>query len=188
MKTAVIWDKPVMFTRLVEDCGHECELVTPHLLAAPFFRKRFHAVIIPSGFASPAFSRVLPALRAVSGRLKSFVEAGGVLLVFGAGDTCPDAYNWLPVPVHYRFGFSEERLTCDDTHPYTCICENLPDMPAIDGTLETAGGTTILSAGDRAVLWACNLAKGTIVLTTLHEYPSRRFLSEFCTDASEALL
>lgn len=103
-RVGIVWDSPMMFTRLIEDCGFIPELVTPHLLAAPFFRRSFSAVIIPGGFAHPAYSSVIPALRACEGRIRRFILGGGTVIVFGAGIDRPDAYDWLPVTIQYRFG------------------------------------------------------------------------------------
>ncbi|WP_243670817.1 BPL-N domain-containing protein [Methanoculleus chikugoensis] len=95
-----------MFSRLIEDCGAACESVNPNMLASPFWRGRFAALIVPTGFANPAYSNLLPpALRAAEGRIRRFVENGGRLLVFGAGCSRTDAYDWLPFPVTYSFAY-----------------------------------------------------------------------------------
>ena len=83
----LLWDSPLMFSRLIEDCGACCEMVNPYMLASPFWRGRFTALIVPTGFANPAYSNLLPALRASSGRIRRFIKSGGRLLAFGAG--CP---------------------------------------------------------------------------------------------------
>lgn len=198
-KVGVIWDGPLMFTRLVEDCGEITELVTPHLLAAPFFRRSYKAVIIPGGFASPSYSSVLPALRACEGRIRRYVREGGMLLVFGAGISRPDAYDWLPVQIRYQFGFSEGVPECDAAHPLSCITDECPSVISIDGTFELAdapspvpegGGdaSVRIRVGDEPVLVECRVGAGCIIVTSLHEYPSRRFLSHICSRDGETLL
>ena len=82
------------------------------MLAAPFFRGSFSCLIIPTGFANPAYCRLLPALRASSDRIQKFVENGGNLLVFGAAIDRPDVYDWLPFPVTYRHEVFPREITC----------------------------------------------------------------------------
>ncbi len=190
MKVGVIWDKPVVFTKLLEDCGIECELVLPALLAAPFFKRSYNAVVIPSGFANPAYSRVLPALRAISTRLKRFIEKGGVLLVFGGGDDRPDAYNWLPIEVKFNFKYQEDYEIPPVISKDNKFVEILGefDKPAFDGTLLPKEGNIHMTLNEEVVLWSYPLGKGIIIVTTLHEYPSRKFLTEFCNTESEVLL
>ena len=106
-RAGFVWQTKQHFNRYIEDCGIPCELITPHMLAAPFYRGRFNCLIIPTGFANPAYSNLLPALRAAAPRIKKFVENGGNLLVFGAAANKPDSYDWLPFPVTY----------CHDCHP-----------------------------------------------------------------------
>lgn len=201
----VIWDGPVMFTRLIEDCGHIPELITPHLLAAPFFRRSFSAVIIPGGFAHKSFSSVLPALRACNWRIRRFIDAGGTLIVFGAGIDRPDAYDWLPVKIQYLFGFSEGKPEIEDAHPLSCIIEDCPDIVSIDGVFEipgselslhsthsgaksSAGPVVQMTIGGSPVLVEYRSGAGRIIVTSLHEYPSRRFLRDFCCRDGETLL
>lgn len=187
-RVAVIWDSPLLFTRMVEECGHSCELVTPHLLAAPFFRKRFHGIIIPAGFASPGHTVILTALRAVSPRIKQYIKDGGTILAFGAGDECRDAYNWLPVQIQYSFGFSHSSLVTGSSHPSSAIIGEDLDSPSYDGIIEGEDGQVILSAPEGPIMLSFPYCKGRITVTSLHEYPSQCFMREFCMGGGEGLL
>jgi hypothetical protein len=100
-RAGLIWDTPLPFCRYIEECGVPCEHISPHLLAAPFFRRSFSALIIPAGYGNPAYSRLLPALRASSSRIRRFVESGGNILVYGPGRMNPEALDWLPVPLKF---------------------------------------------------------------------------------------
>lgn len=192
LQVAVIWEGPVLFTRLIEECGHSCELVTPHLLAAPFFRRRLHGLVVPAGFASPGHTTVLAALRAIRPRIRRYVEEGGTLLTFGAGADHPSAYDWLPVPVSYRYGFSTTSLETQKDHPFISIIEEGAEKVSIDGILDSSpgdeNGQVILQAPDGPVMLDISYGKGRILIASLHEYPSRRFVREFCVSEGEGLL
>jgi len=191
LQVAVLWDGPVLFTRLIEDCGHTCELVTPHLLAAPFFRRRLHGLVIPAGFACPGHTSVLAALRVIRPRIRRYVEGGGTLLAFGAGSDLFDAYDWLPVPITYRYGFSLTSLTQRD-HPIPSILEDGNGEVSIDGTVHGTGddiqSQVILQAPQGPVMLDIPCGSGRILVASLHEYPSHRFIREFCARESEGLL
>ncbi len=198
-RVGIIWDCPLMFTRLVEDCGQIPELVSPQLLAAPFFRRSYSTIIIPGGFANPSYSSVLPALRACEGRIRKFVTNGGVVIAFGAGIDRPDAYDWLPVQIRYRFGFTEGVPSWEKDNPLCCIIEECPDTVSIDGTFEMGGFAhgnaespviplVHMKMHDFPVLLEYMVGSGRIILTSLHEYPSRGFLTRICDSDSETLL
>ncbi|NLV26877.1 MAG: hypothetical protein GXY48_06900 [Methanomicrobiales archaeon] len=187
---AFIWEGPVLFTRLFEDCGISCELVTPHLLAAPFFRKKFNGIVIPAGFASEQHIRILTALRAISSRIDRYVKEGGTILAFGGGADKPSAYDWLSPSFSYNFGFSEEHPVRNHSHPCASIIEEETDTISIDGTLEGIQDKelVILNTEKGPVLIHVPYGKGKIVVSTIHEYPSRTFITGLFAHAGEGLL
>ena len=181
------WETPQLFNRYVEGFGIRCDAVTPQMMATPFWKGRFVALIIPTGFANPAYSRLLPALRASEERILRFVEGGGRLLVFGAADDRPDAYDWLPFPLTYRHGYAERRIAVRPESPrgvlvdgYDCTC-----MPC-DGCF-TAPGCEPVACGEggEAVLLEEDVGEGLVVVTSVHEYPSGPFLTSFCCGERE---
>jgi hypothetical protein len=187
-RSALIWDDKILFTRYIEDCGVSCELLTPQMVAAPFFRGRFVALIVPTGFANPGFSNLLPALKAAAPRIRRFVEGGGHLLVFGAASGREDAYNWLPLQLRYHHAYGPVSLRIDQPHPGISLIEDY-DTGCIecDGYFTEHEGTVIASTGGRPVMIAKKIGKGEVVVTTIHEYPSRAFIRAFCTAPEETL-
>ena len=140
-RAGFVWETPQHFVRYIEDCGIPCELVTPYMLAAPFFRGSFSCLIIPTGFANPAYCRLLPALRASSDRIQKFVENGGNLLVFGAAIDRPDAYDWLPFPVTYRHEVFPGKITCGASELGAALVEDYdPTCIECDGSFPVARG------------------------------------------------
>ena len=189
-RAGFVWETSQHFCRYLEECGIACELVTPHMLAAPFFRGTFNCLIIPAGFANPKYSRVLPGLKASAPRIGRFVEKGGNLLVFGAAIDRADAYDWLPFPLQYCHDYRPRSVTFGDGNPAGAI---LADYDAgcieCDGTLTGCDDPAhvAISCNDGAVLIDRNVGAGRIIVTSIHEYPSRAFLAAFCAAGTQTL-
>ncbi len=180
-RAGFVWATKQHFNRYIEECGVGCDLITPHMLAAPFFRPVINCLIIPTGFANPAYSNILPALRASSARLCQYIENGGHVLVFGAAMDKPDAYDWLPFSVVYHHDFHPRAVICQGTSDTTGIIDDF-DASGIecDGSFPSHDADCIASSEDTAVLLEKHIGKGKIVITSIHEFPSRRFLQTFC--------
>ena len=178
VRTGLLWDTPVTFQRYVEDCGATCDLVTPQLCAAPFFRGSFGALIVPTGFANPAYSRTLVALRASANRVRRYLESGGTLFVFGAALDRPDAYDWLPFRLVYRHQYGPCRVDPVDPGLFEALFGGY-DTAAMecDGWFEEADADVIATARGRPVAVFRRVGDGLVVATTVHEYPARTFLS-----------
>ncbi|MDU9375677.1 hypothetical protein McpSp1_02550 [Methanocorpusculaceae archaeon Sp1] len=180
---AVFWDSKMMFHRLVEDsCGY-CEAVTPLMLAAPFYKGNYSGVIIPTGFGNLQYSKLLPALRAVSDRVEEYLEEGGRLFVYGAADPANSGnpYNWLPVEVEYHFEFAEHKLTIDESSPWKSLFDGY-DTNAFptDGWFTKYPGKRIAVAENGCPVFVeCKIGEGTLLLATAHEYPADTFLKQF---------
>jgi glutamine amidotransferase-like uncharacterized protein len=186
-RAGFVWGTKQHFNRYIEECGIACELVTPQMLAAPFYRGSFNCLIIPTGFANPAYSNLLPALRAASARIKKFVENGGNLLVFGAAVDRPDAYDWLPFPVAYRHECHPRRIECSlSSDAGTLIDDYNPQCIECDGSFLSHEGTRVGIAELCDVIIEKKVGEGRIVVTSVHEYPSRGFLKNFCSSGKES--
>jgi hypothetical protein len=189
-RTGFLWDTPQIFTRLIEECTGCCELVTPQLLASPFYRGRFTALVIPTGFGNPLYSRLLPALRASSRRIERFLEEGGRILVFGAADDRTDAYDWLPFRLTYRHGYAPRHITFAPGNPWASLIEGYdPGAIPCDGSFPEHDGTVAAAAdGGEPVVVEKAVGKGLVLAATIHEYPTRGFLATFSCGGEEALL
>lgn len=187
-RAGFVWATKQHFNRYIEESGISCELITPHMLAAPFFRPIITCLIIPTGFGNPAYSNLLPALRSSSERITRFVENGGNLLVFGAAIDKPDAYDWLPFPLQYTHDHHPRDITCSSSSETRLIIEDY-DTSCIecDGTFSTFDADCPGRAGDSAVILEKKVGMGMIVVTTVHEFPSRAFLQHFCTSGQPVL-
>jgi hypothetical protein len=178
---AVLWDKDTLLRQYLADRGFRCEVITPALLAAPFFSLRgCRLLIVPAGFGNAAYSKILQAIRAHREFITHFVKAGGTLLAWGAFSS-RDAYNWLPFAIQYvreERMVGIKRLTGAETALLVerdeCLC---------DGYFEAlAEGWDVILAvrgaeADRAILVDAAYGAGEIIATTIHEYPSDRFIA-----------
>jgi len=180
-RAGFVWGTKQHFNRYIEDSGISCDLITPHMLAAPFFRTTLNCLIIPTGFANPVYSNLLPALRASESRIARFVENGGNLLVFGAAMEKPDAYDWLPFVVRYTHDCHPRSISCVPSVETTRIIEDY-DASCIecDGTFFSFDADCTGHDGESAVILEKKVGNGAIVVTSIHEFPSRSFLQQFC--------
>lgn len=187
-RAGFVWQTRQHFNRFIEDCGIPCELVTPHMIAAPFYRGSFNCLIIPTGFANPAYSNLLPALRAAAPRIQKFVESGGNLLVFGAAADKHDAYDWLPFFVTYHHDRHQRRIESSSGPGTTLLDDYDPLCIECDGSFPSHAGLRIGSAESSDVIIEKKVGRGRIIVTSIHEYPSRDFLKDFCNSGTESTL
>lgn len=187
-RAGLIWDSKLLFARYIEDFGIPCEQITPHMVAAPFYRGRLVALIIPTGFANSSYSCLLPALKASSARIQRFVSLGGRVLVFGAASEREDAYDWLPVRVGYHHEYGSRCLEFDGCQPGSLLLEGY-DTGSIecDGYFTDHDATVLATSGGNPVMLEKRIGRGVVVVTTIHEYPSGAFLKEFCSAPEEIL-
>ncbi len=186
---AVFWDNKMMFHRLVEDSLGYCEAVTPLMLAAPFYRGHYTGILIPTGFGNLQYSKLLPALRAVSGRVAEYLNEGGRLFVFGAADPSNTGhpYDWLPVEVEYHFGFAEHALTIDADSPWKSFFDgyNTEAFPTDGWFTKFPGKPVAVAENGFPVFVECRIGEGTLFLASTHEYPTDAFLKLFGTAERE---
>lgn len=183
-KAGFVWSERQHFNRYIEDLGIPCELITPQMLATPFFRPEISCLIIPTGFANPAYSVILPAVRASSPRIQRFVEDGGNLLVFGAAIDRPDAYDWLPFPLQYTHNYSSRQVTCTSSTAGRIIEDYDQSGIECDGEFPSFEADCVGSSEGKAVLLEKTVGTGRIIVTSIHEFPSRAFLRDFCSSGS----
>ena len=187
-RAGFVWESKQPFCRYIEDCGIPCEVVTPQILAAPFFRGMFSCFIIPTGFANPQYSKLLPALRASSGRIKTYLENGGNLLVFGAAIDKPDVYDWLPFSLTYRHDYQKRSVTCSSSCMAATLLEDFDNgCIECDGSFHGYAGTAAGSAEGTPLILEEKVGKGCVIVTSVHEYPSRSFLRHFCGSGTQTL-
>jgi len=158
------------------------------MLATPFFRGSYSCLIIPTGFGNPAYSRLLPALRASSSRIKKFVQNGGHLLVFGAAIDRENTYDWLPFLVTYHHECRPRRIDCSSSSVMASLVADYDtEKIECDGIFPEHGGDVTGNSDEGIILLEKNVGRGRIIVTSIHEFPSRAFLKNFCLTGTQTL-
>ena len=180
--------------------------MTPHLLAAPFFKGQFSLIAVPGGFGDAKYSRVLPALKALAPRFNRYVSNGGVLLLFGAASNDQDVYQWLVSGITYHFGFFDAEIIpryaeSTSTPPLLPVdySNTEKNVYSFDGYLaydETSVPYPIQvlatvvhpdTCAEVPVFIRIQKESGVIFISTIHEYPTPTFLAQITHGGSDTL-
>jgi len=62
-----------------------------------------------------------------------------------------------------------------------------PSCIECDGTFPVHGGSTAGASGGSPLIIEKTVGKGTVVVTSVHEYPSRAFIKKFCASGIQTL-
>jgi hypothetical protein len=173
---ALIWDRPLLFEKLFVEYGVACERVSP-LQIGTAYSPKFKVAILPVGFGNPAYSTVAKSVRKVSTPLQHFLRKGGVLIAFSPYVDDYD-FAWLGLPYKFKHLVRDTliKINVRKQHPAAHIldvCEAQTDGYLI-GAEEN---DVILQSEDGAVLIVKPVDEGCVILTTIHEFPARQFIT-----------
>ena len=173
---ALIWDRPLLFEKLFVEYGIACERVSP-LLIGTAYSPKFKVAILPVGFGNPSYSTVAKSVRGLGTPLQHFLQKGGVLIVFSPYVDDYD-FAWLGLPYRFKHLVRDTltKINVRTPHPAAHIldvCEAQTDGYLI-GAEENE---VILQSEDGAVLIVKPVDEGCAILTTIHEFPARRFIT-----------
>ncbi len=179
---AVLWDQDIGdYRRYLRDQGFDCDVIPPVVLNMPVNHtnlEEYRLVIVPAGFGNMTYTRLLPELRAIDDLITEFVKAGGTLFVGGALSNISNAYDWLPVELRYVAGMRQVKVKTLKSHRAAEILHD-QDECICDGYFTDMGEDvdTILSSEEgHAILVTSVFGAGEIIVTSIHEFPSREFL------------
>jgi hypothetical protein len=170
----LLWDSPLLFEKLFTEHGIKCQRISAESIGTPFLPP-CRCLVIPTGFANPAYTKVLKGLVRNKKQIEKFVEKGGTLLVFGPMVDGHE-FNWLPM----RLKYVQKQMSADvcktDEHNIQCIVDDLEQVE-FDGYFIDVQGKVLLTDKDRNALMASKkIGEGMIIATTIHELPSGDFL------------
>ncbi|NYT19203.1 MAG: hypothetical protein GKC08_02785 [Methanosarcinales archaeon] len=171
----LLWDNPLLFEKLFKENDLKCQRILSTALGTPFL-PACKCVIIPTGFANSAYTKILPGIERNGKAFEKFVSAGGVLVVFGALVTKYD-HSWLPMQLTYIEKHGETHLHREGVHDAQCIVDDPGLAVECDGYFSAADGDVILkNDDDQAVMVVKKVGAGMIIATSVHEFPSPGFL------------
>jgi hypothetical protein len=180
---ALLGDRSFLFDKLFSELGVTCQFLSPGVLGSPFL-PQYKMVMIPTGFANPQYSKALPALQSMRSKIAEFVRKGGVLTVFGP--LVPEHnYDWLPLKLKYICEYGSHEITPIE---HECSCFLCTSTPECDGYLIPGEGfETVLKDGkNRAILVLGRHGVGSIVATTIHEFPTADYIKWALNRAKES--
>jgi hypothetical protein len=170
---ALFWDSQILFEKFFIEHSFDHQLIHPANMGSPFLPP-FKMILIPTGFANPKYSNLLPSLMKNKRRIESFITKGSTLLVFGAL-TDSHSYDWLPFDLEYiqSYGSAELHEKCQSN---ASLLASDP-VQECDGFFSTTEGESILvNEKEEAVLVTHEFGDGMIVATTIHEFPNPEFI------------
>ena len=171
---AFIGDSTFLFEKLFQEMSLECQFIKPAVFCSPFLPE-FRMILIPTGFANPMYSDILPSLRRCRSKIASFVEKGGMLTVFGPVVSEHD-YDWLPLSLKYI----QDYQTCEILESKKHECSSLINKFTVDCDGYLIAGeefdVILTDSRDNPVLVLGRLGEGFIVVTSIHEFPSVKYM------------
>jgi len=144
------------------------------------------AVMIPTGFANPQYSKTLQALQRMKSNISDFVKRGGVLTVFGPM-VSEHNYDWLPLPLSYVCELGPQSVAPSGDE---CSCLLCTSTPECDGYLIAGEGfeTVLKDEKGRAILVKAQFGDGLIMATSVHEFPAAEYIKWAISRAKPAKL
>lgn len=180
---ALIGSRTFLFEKLFQELGLSYQFLQAGILGSPFL-PQYKMIMIPTGFANPQYSEILPVLRRMKSKIADFVKNGGVLTVFGPMVTYHD-YEWLPLRLEYFCELGQKNVVQSQ---HECCCLLCTSTPECDGYLLPGEGFEVVVRDEknRAVLVAAKFGEGLIVATTVHEFPAARYINWALSKAKPA--
>jgi hypothetical protein len=170
---ALMWDSGLLFEKFFVEHGFDHQLIHPANMGSPFL-PQFKMILIPTGFANPKYSNILPSLIKNKRRIERFITGGGTLIVFGAL-TDSHSYDWLPVDLEYSLVYESTELHEKSRSNASLLASD--SVLECDGFFHTTDGECILANDkEEAVLVTHEFGDGMIVATTIHEFPNPEFI------------
>jgi hypothetical protein len=170
---ALIGDRTFLFEKLFQEIGASYQFLQASVLGSPFLPK-FKMIIIPTGFANPQYSQILPVLQRFRSNIATLVKEGGILTVFGP--MVPEHnYEWLPLPLKYVCELGSQHVAPSE-HECSRLCGTL--TPECDGYLISGEGfeTVLQDSRGRTILVAGKYGQGMIVAASVHEFPAAEYI------------
>jgi hypothetical protein len=173
---ALIWDRPLLFEKLFVEYGLACARVSP-LQIGTAYSPKFKVAILPVGFGNPAYSTVAKSVRSVGTPLQQFMRKGGVLIAFSPYvDDYDFAWLGLSCRVRHLVRDTPMKIEIRKQHPAAHIL-NAYEAYTDGYLIGVEENDVILQSEDGAVLIVKPVDQGLAILSTIHEFPARQFIT-----------
>ena len=171
----LVWDSPLLFEKLFTEHGLSCMRVDAAALGTPFLPAS-KCLVLPTGFANPAYSKIHRSIGNKGKKLVDFVEKGGTLVIFGPL-VQSYSFNWLPFGLEYVEEHEQLSLSQVDQSDISCIVDDLSEPVECDGYFSKAEATIILeNEKKQPVMVKKEIGMGLVIVSTVHEFPSGNFM------------
>ncbi|MGZ4881947.1 MAG: hypothetical protein ACXV7G_12960 [Halobacteriota archaeon] len=173
---ALIWDRPLLFEKLFVEYRLACVRVSP-LQIGTAYSPKFTVAILPVGFGNPAYSTVAKSVRNIGTPMQQFMRKGGVLIAFSPYVDDYD-FTWLGLPcrVKHLVGDTPMKIEVRKQHPAAHIL-NVYEAYTDGYLIGVEENKVILQSEDGPVLIAKPVDRGLVILSTIHEFPARQFMT-----------
>lgn len=169
----LLWDSPLLFEKLFAEHDIKCQRITAGTIGTPFLPP-CKCLVIPTGFANPAYTKVLSGLRRSKKQIERFLDKGGIVLVFGPMVDEHD-YDWLPMNLKYV----QEQMSadvCKTGEDAQCMIDDLEQVEFDGYFTDTDGDILLTDTEGKSLMVSKRVGEGKIIATTIHEFPSGDFL------------
>lgn len=183
----LIWDNPLLFEKLFKEHDIKCQRIVSDSIGTPF-TPSCKCVVIPTGFANKAYTGILPGIERNARSFEQFVRDGGNLVIFSPMVTEYD-YKWLPMELQYKQKQQVTHICKDQCHGAQCLVEDSCSEVEFDGYFSKAEGEVLFKDEEGKPLMVIKeIGKGKIIATTIHEFPSGKFLKWITETAKKSRL
>ncbi|WP_292487934.1 hypothetical protein [Methanohalobium sp.] len=172
----LLWDTKTLFEKLFQENELGCKRVMSSSLGTPFLPP-CKSVIIPTGFANPQYTTISSGIEQNNKSFEKFLKNGGIVTVFGPM-VSEYHYQWLPVQLTYIQKHKSTPLQKVGENEAQSIIEDLSEPVECDGYFsETDGQVLYKNDENQPVMIVREYGDGLIIATTIHEFPSSKFLT-----------
>jgi hypothetical protein len=172
----LLWDMPQLFDKLFIEYGLKSQLALSNAIGTPFLPP-CKCVLIPTGFANPMYTTILPGIERNKKAFEKFVKKGGILVVFGPMVE-EYHYEWLPMQLTY---IQEQESTLVRKvlgHEVPSLVSDISVPVECDGYFSETDSNVLFNNNDgKPIMISSEFGDGMIIATTIHEFPSSDFLS-----------
>ncbi|WP_370573003.1 hypothetical protein [Methanomethylovorans sp.] len=171
----LLWETPLLFEKLFVEYGIKCQRVPAESISTPFLPP-CRCLILPTGFANPAYTSTLKSVARNKNKIENFLQKGGAVVIFGP--MVPEhGYDWLPFELKYvqeqGYGTVQRVAGYEDL----CVIDKHATEVEYDGYfLNTDAKVVLKDANNRPLMIIKDVGKGKVIACSIHEFPSKDFL------------